>query len=83
MEEERDLANVLLRVEGEVAERAGTEDFEGAMRALASLRSPVDAFFDRVTVNAEDAPLRLNRLRLLAALRRTMQAVADFGRISG
>ncbi len=53
------------------------------MRALSSLRLPVDAFFERVTVNAEDAALRLNRLRLLAALRRTMQAVADFGRVAG
>ena len=81
--EERDLADVLSRVEGEVTERAAVEDFEGAMRALASLRSPVDRFFDRVTVNVEGAALRMNRLRLLAALRRTMQAVADFGRVSG
>ena len=83
LSEERDLADVLARVSGEVAERAGAEDFEGAMRSLSSLRSPVDAFFERVTVNAEDAALRLNRLRLLAALRRTMQAVADFGCVSG
>ena len=81
--EERDLADVLSRVEREVAERAGAEDFEGAMRALASLRMPVDSFFERVTVNADDPSLRLNRLRLLAALRRTMQSVADFGRVSG
>ena len=81
--EECDLAHVLSRVEGEVAERAGAEDFEGAMRSLASLRTPVDSFFERVTVNADDPALRLNRLRLLAALRRTMQAVADFGRVSG
>ena len=67
--EERGLGEVLSRVEGEVAERAGAEDFAGAMRALASLRSPVDSFFDRVTVNADDLALRLNRLRLLAALR--------------
>ncbi|WP_237479871.1 glycine--tRNA ligase subunit beta [Lichenibacterium dinghuense] len=81
--EERDLADVLSRVEGEVAERASAEDFEAAMRALASLRAPVDRFFDRVTVNADDPALRLNRLRLLAALRRTMQGVADFGRVAG
>ena len=83
MVEERDLADVLSRVEGEVADKVDVQDFEGAMRALASLRTPVDRFFDRVTVNAEDAALRLNRLRLLAALRRTMQAVADFARVSG
>ncbi len=81
--EERQLADVMGGVESEVAERAGVEDFEGAMRALASLRRPVDSFFDRVTVNAEDTDLRLNRLQLLAGLRRTMQAVAEFGRVSG
>ena len=81
--EERDLADALSRVAGEVARSVPAEDFEGAMRVLASLRSPVDAFFDRVTVNVDDAVARVNRLRLLAALRRTMQTVADFGRVSG
>ena len=81
--EERELADVLSRVGGEVAERAEAEDFAGAMRALASLRTPVDSFFDRVTVNADAPALRLNRLRLLVTLRRTMQAVADFGRVVG
>ena len=66
-----------------MAERASAEDFEGAMRALASLRDPVDRFFDRVTVNAEYPALRLNRLCLLSALRRTMLCVADFGRVAG
>ena len=59
------------------------EDFAGAMRALSKLRAPVDAFFDDVTVNAENADLRLNRLRLLAELRRVMTGVADFGKIAG
>ncbi len=81
--EEHGLAEMITRIEGEVVERARLEDFEGAMRALASLRMPVDSFFDRVTVNAEDSDLRLNRLRLLAGLRRTMLAVAEFGRVSG
>ena len=48
----------------------GGEDFEGAMRALSRLRRPVDAFFDKVTVNAEDPRLRENRLRLLNAIPR-------------
>ena len=81
--EERALADVLSRVESEVAECVGAEDFEGAMRSLASLRLAVDSFFDHVTVNVDDAGLRVNRLRLLSALRRTMQGVADFGRVSG
>ncbi len=58
------------------------EDFAGAMRALSKLREPVDAFFDHVTVNADNDDLRLNRLRLLAELRRVMIGVADFGKIA-
>jgi glycyl-tRNA synthetase beta chain len=59
------------------------EDFAGAMGALASLRAPVDAFFDKVLVNAEDAGVRANRLRLLAAVQREMSKIADFSAISG
>ncbi|WP_395665132.1 glycine--tRNA ligase subunit beta [Methylocella sp.] len=59
------------------------EDYEGAMKALAPLRAPVDAFFEKVTVNAPEPELRLNRLRLLAHLRRAVNAVADFARIAG
>ena len=53
------------------------------MRALSKLREPVDAFFEKVTVNADNADLRLNRLRLLAELRRVMTGVADFGKVAG
>jgi len=59
------------------------EDFEGAMRALAAMRAPVDAFFADVTVNADDKALRLNRLRLLSELRRAVHNVADFSKIGG
>lgn len=59
------------------------EDFAGTMGVLASLRGPVDAFFDKVTVNAEDAALRVNRLRLLGRIRATLNTVADFSRIEG
>jgi glycyl-tRNA synthetase beta chain len=59
------------------------EDFAAAMRALATLRPAVDRFFDTVTVNAEDAALRQNRLRLLERLRAATLAVADFSRIEG
>jgi glycyl-tRNA synthetase beta chain len=60
-----------------------SEDFEPAMRALAQLRAPVDRFFDKVTVNAPDPVLRLNRLRLLARLRRAVNEVADLSRVAG
>ncbi len=53
------------------------------MASLARLRAPLDAFFDRVTVNAPEPDLRLNRLRLLNLLRTTMDRVADFSRIEG
>ena len=59
------------------------EDFAAAMRALSRLRAPVDAFFDKVTVNAEDPALRLNRLRLLSGLRAAVHKVADFSKIAG
>ena len=59
------------------------EDFAGAMAALARLRAPVDEFFNKVTVNCEDAKLRANRLRLLARIRDTLNAVADFSLIEG
>jgi glycyl-tRNA synthetase beta chain len=61
----------------------GHEDFAAAMSALARLRKPVDGFFDQVTVNCDDADLRRNRLRLLGAIRNTMDRVADFSQIEG
>ena len=66
-------------VEGAVRE----EKFTGAMAALAALRGPVDAFFDSVTVNTDDAALRANRLRLLSRIRATMGLIADFSQIEG
>ena len=58
------------------------EDFEGAMRVFSHLRRPVDAFFDKVLVNDPDPAVRLNRLRLLGALRDAADTVADFSKIS-
>lgn len=59
------------------------EEFRAAMGHLASMRRSVDAFFDKVTVNTDDARLRENRLRLLARIRDTMNRVADFSQIEG
>jgi glycyl-tRNA synthetase beta chain len=59
------------------------EDFEGAMAALASLRAPIDAFFDSVTVNDTDPEKRKTRLILLARVRAAVHKVADFSRIEG
>jgi glycyl-tRNA synthetase beta chain len=81
--EEKALATALDAALAEASRATGSEYFEGAMRALSHLRAPVDAFFDKVTVNADDPALRLNRLRLLNALRAAVHQVADFSKIAG
>ncbi|MEN3974076.1 glycine--tRNA ligase subunit beta [Emcibacter sp. SYSU 3D8] len=67
--------------EAEAAVKA--ERFTDAMVAIAGLRRPVDAFFDHVTVNAEEPELRRNRLLLLSQIRATLNKVADFSKIEG
>lgn len=81
--EEKALAALLDAAEREAGAAIAAERYPAAMAALAGLRAPVDTFFDKVTVNAEDPGLRANRLRLLNRIRRTMDRVADFGRIEG
>ncbi len=82
-DEEKALAAALAVARKDAAASVEREDFEAAMAALAKLRPAVDAFFDKVTVNADDAKLRANRLRLLASLREATRAVADFSKIQG
>ncbi len=67
----------------EIGEALGEERFDGAMRALATLREPVDRFFDEVTVNAASSSVRANRLRLLSRIRSSLSDVADFSKIEG
>jgi glycyl-tRNA synthetase beta chain len=81
--EEQALHNVLQAAEARARDHVSAEDFGSAMRALAELRPAVDAFFEKVTVNAEDPALRSNRLRLLNRLRQATLAVADFSKIGG
>jgi len=59
------------------------EDFVAAMQALAALRAPVDAFFDKVLVNSDVEAERENRLRLLIQVRDAMGRVADFSQVTG
>jgi glycyl-tRNA synthetase beta chain len=73
------LADVGAKVEAQSAD----EDYAGAMASLAGLRRPVDAFFDTVTVNADDPVVRKNRLCLLAYMTWVMNNVADFSQIEG
>jgi glycyl-tRNA synthetase beta chain len=81
--EEKALAQAIDAAKVEATRAVGKEDFEAAMRAMASLRPHVDAFFDKVTVNVDDKPLRENRLRLLNEIRAATRAVADFSKIEG
>jgi len=81
------LYEAIRKVKSDTAAAINVENFAGAMRALAELRVPVDAFFDTVTVNVTSVPeagrLRANRLALLSEIRAATLNVADFSRIAG
>jgi glycyl-tRNA synthetase beta chain len=81
--EEVELAATLNVVAHDSVDNFYKRNFGAAMEGFAKLRAPVDAFFDKVTVNAPEPELRLNRLRLLAQLRDTMHQIADFSKIVG
>jgi len=81
--EELALAAAIESTKQDTRAAIAVENFEGAMRALAELRRPVDAFFEKVTVNVEDQNLRQNRLRLLSQIRAATMTVADFSKIAG
>ncbi|MEO6116745.1 MAG: glycine--tRNA ligase subunit beta [Pseudolysinimonas sp.] len=77
------LADALDVAEPSAADAVRAEDFEAAMAALATLRAPIDAFFDSVTVNDPDPAKRSARLALLARVRDAVHNVADFSKIEG
>jgi glycyl-tRNA synthetase beta chain len=81
--EESELDDALDVAEPRVAAALEDEDYARAMAALASLRGPVDAFFDKVIVNDPDPARREVRLNLLARMRDAVHRVADFSRIEG
>jgi glycyl-tRNA synthetase beta chain len=81
--EEKALAQVLAEAAPAARDALAREDFAAAMTALSRLRAPVDAFFDKVTVNADDPALRANRLKLLSQIRDALHRVADFSKIEG
>ena len=80
---EKALATAIRQARANARKAIEAEDFEAAMAALARLREPVDTFFDKVTVNAEDPTLRENRLKLLSRIRAAAATVADFSKIEG
>jgi glycyl-tRNA synthetase beta chain len=81
LDEEKALAKAIAEVGPEASAAVAKEDFAGAMTALAKLRPAVDAFFDKVKVNDDDAAVRENRLKLLNEIRAATRAVADFSKI--
>jgi glycyl-tRNA synthetase beta chain len=85
--QEKALYAAIQKVKKDTAAALNVENFAGAMRALAELRAPVDAFFDKVTVNVTGVPdadkLRANRLALLSEIRAATLNVADFSKIAG
>jgi glycyl-tRNA synthetase beta chain len=81
LDEEKALAQAIAEVGPEASAAVAKEDFAGAMTAMAKLRPAVDAFFDKVKVNDEDAAVRENRLKLLNENRAATRAVADFSKI--
>ncbi|MCF7643985.1 glycine--tRNA ligase subunit beta [Bacillus subtilis] len=82
-EEEKALFAAVQSAETKAAAAIAKEDFSAAMSAMAELRAPVDAFFDKVMVNDENEAIRANRLALLAKIRSVTGQVADFSKISG
>lgn len=83
MEEEKTLFATLDDVTVKTSDALKREEFEIAMTALAGLRSPIDDFFDKVTVNSDDVSERESRLKLLSRIRTTMNSVVEFSKIEG
>jgi glycyl-tRNA synthetase beta chain len=81
LDEEKTLAKAIDQVKTEAKAAVAKEDFASAMSAMAKLRPAVDAFFDKVKVNDDDAKVRENRLKLLNEIRAATRAVADFSKI--
>jgi glycyl-tRNA synthetase beta chain len=81
--EEAALVAALDTAEPKAVAAVEAEDFTGAMAALASLRAPIDAFFEKVTVNDPDSATRARRLNLLARFRDAVHRVAEFSKIEG
>ncbi|HEY6579317.1 MAG TPA: glycine--tRNA ligase subunit beta [Rhizomicrobium sp.] len=83
LSEEQRLFAALTAAREVILAEIARERFGESMTAMAQLREPVDAFFEKVTVNAPDAGMRKNRLLLLSRLRSVLHTAADFSRIEG
>jgi glycyl-tRNA synthetase beta chain len=83
LDEEKNLFKAVTQSVSAATQAIENEDYSSAMSALATLREPVDSFFEAVLVNAEVENVRANRLALLAMIRQATGAVADFSKIAG
>jgi len=83
LDQEQSLATALDSADAAVGAKVHSNDYKGAISSLATLRGPVDAFFEAVLVNDPDVAIRSNRLTLLSRLRDTMRLVADFSKVAG
>ncbi|HAJ14601.1 MAG TPA: glycine--tRNA ligase subunit beta, partial [Comamonadaceae bacterium] len=79
---EKDLHAAMQAIVPSADAKFAAGDYTGSLQALAALRGPVDAFFDGVMVNADDAALKANRLGLLQSLHEAMNRVADLSRLA-
>jgi glycyl-tRNA synthetase beta chain len=79
---EQDLGEALARLAPLAHADMQAGQFAAALSRLASLRNPVDTFFDDVMVMVDDPTIRQNRLALLSALHRVMNQVADISKLS-
>jgi glycyl-tRNA synthetase beta chain len=82
-EEERSLFGALDRSEVKIKPAMEAQDFASAMSAMATLRTPIDAFFEAVQINADNPTVRRNRLNLLSRIRTVCSSVADLTKIEG
>ncbi|MDO4224098.1 MAG: glycine--tRNA ligase subunit beta, partial [Acinetobacter sp.] len=83
LDAEKDLYTILGQLKADVEPLFAQGQYSEGLQRLASLKAPIDAFFDGVMVNSEDAALKANRLALLANLRALFMAVADIGLLQG
>ncbi len=81
-ESERELFEATQKTQTEVLARIADGDYAAALGAIATLRGPVDAFFEGVMVMAKEETVRTNRLALLTQVARLFAGIADFSRIA-
>ena len=82
-DEERTLFAALDQAEAKIAPAMEAQDFATAMHAMANLRTPIDAFFEAVQINADNQTIRRNRLNLLSRIRTLCLSVADLTKLEG